>query len=134
MENRAGFWIRFIALILDSIILGVVQFVLSLVLGGFIDPETSIVVTTIMNLILTFIYFVWFQTKNNGQTFGKKVTRIRVANEDGGHVTIGRMTLREIVGKTVSTFILLIGFLMAAGKSKKALHDYIAKTIVVRAE
>jgi uncharacterized RDD family membrane protein YckC len=138
MEHRAGFWIRFIALIIDSIILGVVQFVVQFVLSalfsGFIDPEMSLVVTSIINFILTFLYFVWFQTKNNGQTFGKKITGIRVTNLDGGRVTIGKMTLREIVGKTISTLILLIGFLMAAGKTKRALHDYIAKTIVTRAE
>lgn len=134
MEHRAGFWIRFIALIIDSIILGIVQFVIQIVFNGFIDPEFSIVITSIVNLIIAILYFVWFQTNNNGQTLGKKVTGIRVTNLEGERVTIGKMVLREIVGKTISTLILFIGFLMAAGKQKRALHDYVAKTIVIRAE
>ncbi len=134
MENRAGFWIRLVALIIDSIILGVVQFIITLVFGGLDDPTTETTLSSVISLILTFIYFVWFQSRNNGQTFGKKITGIRVANLDGGRVSIGMMALREIIGKTISAIILLIGFLMAAGKSKRALHDYIARTIVIRAE
>ncbi|KEF38936.1 putative membrane protein/domain [Schinkia azotoformans MEV2011] len=133
MEHRAGFWIRFIALIIDTIILSIVQFVLSFLISGYSLTEMN-VLSSIINLILTFLYFVWLQVKFNGQTIGKKITGIRVANLEGERVTIGQMTLREIIGKLVSGFILLIGFLMAAGRSKRALHDYIAKTIVIRAE
>ena len=128
MEHRAGFWIRFIANIIDSIILVVVQFVISLLIGDFVDAEVTI------ELILTFLYFVLFHALNNGQTIGKKITGIRVVSLEGGQVTIGKMIVREVFGKIISSLILLIGFLIAAGKSKRALHDYIAKTIVIRSE
>jgi uncharacterized RDD family membrane protein YckC len=134
LNNRAGFWIRFVATLIDGLIIGVIQFVLSFILGDIMDPETNMGASTVINLILTIIYFVWFQTYNNGQTFGKKITGIRVANLDGGKVSFGMMFIREIIGKTISALILLIGFLMAAGKSKRALHDRIAKTIVIRTE
>lgn len=133
MEYRAGFWIRLIAFIIDTIILSLVQFVLSFLIRDYSLTEMN-VLTTVINIILTFLYFVLLQVKFNGQTLGKKITGIRVANLDGGRVSIGKMALREIVGKFVSSLILLIGFLMAAGKSKRALHDYMAKTIVIRAE
>ncbi|MBM7660165.1 putative RDD family membrane protein YckC [Bacillus mesophilus] len=134
MENRAGFWIRFVALIIDSLILGVIQFIISMLFVGLDDPEAGTMVTSVISLVLTIVYFVWFQAKNNGQTFGKKLTGIRVANVDGSRVSMGMMALRELIGKMISTLILFIGYLMAAGKSKRALHDYIAKTIVIRAE
>ncbi|WP_078429808.1 RDD family protein [Alkalihalobacterium alkalinitrilicum] len=134
MEHRAGFWIRFVALLIDSFILGIVQLIITFIFNAFLDPDTGDVITSIISLFITFAYFVWFQAKNNGQTFGKKLTGIRVANLDGEQVTIGKMALREIIGKTVSTLILLIGFLMAAGRQKRALHDYIGKTVVIRAE
>ncbi len=133
MEYRAGFWIRLIAFIIDTIILSLVQFLLSFLILDYSLTEMN-VLTTVINIILTFLYFVLLQVKFNGQTLGKKITGIRVANLDGGRVSIGKMALREIIGKLVSSLILLIGFLMAAGKSKRALHDYMAKTIVIRAE
>lgn len=135
MENRAGFWIRAVAAIIDNIIIGVAQFVLSLIFGGGVDPEQgNPVLTGVISLVLVIVYFVWFQTKNNGQTLGKKILGIRVTNLDGERVSMGKMFLREIIGKTISGLILFIGYLMAIGKAKRALHDYIAKTIVIRAE
>lgn len=133
MENRAGFWIRFVAFFIDSLILSILEWIISLIFGGSMNGDMN-VLTTLINLVLAIIYFVWFQTRNNGQTFGKKITGIRVAILDGGQVTFGKMALREIVGKTISTLILLIGFLLAAGRAKRALHDYIAGTIVIRTE
>lgn len=135
MEHRAGFWIRAVAAIIDSIIIGIAQFVLSLIFGGGFDPERADNgVTWIISTVLILVYYVWFQTRNNGQTFGKKVTGIKVTNLDGERVTMGRMFLREVIGKIISSLILFIGYLMALGKSKRALHDYIAKTIVIRTE
>lgn len=133
--KRAGFWIRFVAMIIDGIIIGIAQFVLSLIFGGGFDPEfTNTGLGLIISLLLVLIYYVWFQTKNNGQTLGKKITGIRVAEIDGDQVTIGKMFLREVIGKFLSALIFFIGYLIAAGKSKRALHDYLAKTIVIRAE
>lgn len=134
MEHRAGFWIRFVAFVIDGIIISVIQFLLSLIFGDLMDVETNPGSSSFINLILTIIYFGWFQTYLRGQTLGKKITGIRVTTVDGSKVKLGRMLLREIIGKTVSALILLIGFFMAAGKSKRALHDRMAGTIVVRTE
>jgi uncharacterized RDD family membrane protein YckC len=134
MEHRAGFWIRFVAFVIDGIIISVIQFLLSLIFGDLMDVETNPGSSSFINLILTIIYFGWFQTYLRGQTLGKKITGIRVTTLDGSNVKLGRMLLREIIGKTVSALILLIGFFMAAGSSKRALHDRIAGTIVVRTE
>jgi uncharacterized RDD family membrane protein YckC len=134
MEHRAGFWLRFVAFVIDGIIISVIQFLLSLIFGDLMDVETNQGSSSIINLILTIIYFGWFQTYLRGQTLGKKITGIRVTTLDGSKVKLGRMLLREIIGKTVSALILLIGFFMAAGKSKRALHDRMAGTIVVRTE
>ncbi|QOY34915.1 RDD family protein [Anaerobacillus isosaccharinicus] len=133
--ERAGFWIRFVAMFIDGIIIGIIQFALSAIIGGGFDPETANTgLDILISFLLIFVYYVWFQSKNHGQTFGKKITGIRVTTIDGEPVTIGKMFLREIIGKAISTFILFIGYLMAAGKAKRALHDYLAKTIVIRVE
>jgi uncharacterized RDD family membrane protein YckC len=134
MEHRAGFWLRFVAFVIDGIIISVIQFLLSMIFGDLMDVETNPGSSSFINLILTIIYFGCFQTYLRGQTLGKKITGIRVTRLDGSKVNLGRMLLREIIGKTVSALILLIGFFMAAGKTKRALHDRMADTIVVRTE
>lgn len=134
MDHRAGFWIRVVATIIDGIIIGVIQFLLGLIFGDLMDTETNPGYAYTISLILSIIYYVWFQAQFRGQTLGKKITGIRVTKLDGGRVSFGRMFLREIIGKTLSVLILFIGFIMAAGSSKRALHDRIAGTIVVRSE
>ncbi|RXI96641.1 RDD family protein [Anaerobacillus alkaliphilus] len=133
--ERAGFWIRFVAMLIDGILIGIVQFVLLAVFGGGLDPDNvNVGFELIISFLLLFGYYVWFQTKYNGQTLGKRMMGIRVLTVDGDPVRMGQMALREILGKFLSGLIFLIGYLIAAGKAKRALHDYLAKTIVVRNE
>ena len=70
-----------------------------------------------------------------GQTLGKKVLKIRVVTQDGSELGLGKIILRETLGKFLSVMILFIGYLMAFFDSeKKALHDRIAKTYVVKVQ
>ena len=76
-------------------------------------------------------YFIYFIGKS-GQTPGKKVCRIRVVNADGSQVTYGKATGR-FFGYILSSLILCIGFLMAAwDDEKRALHDRICDTRVIK--
>ena len=64
-----------------------------------------------------------------GRTLGKAALGIRVVGPDGTPPGIGRTIVRETVGKFLSG-IFWIGFLMAAGRQKRALHDRISGTKV----
>lgn len=103
----AGFWIRFLAIIID----GIFSWVL-LGLGWLVN-----------------IYLVGTQ----GYSIGKKILGLKVIKENG-KCPIGLVDalIREVVGKFISAIILGIGFLMIAFDPKKqGLHDKIAKTYVV---
>jgi uncharacterized RDD family membrane protein YckC len=150
--ERAGFGIRLGAYILDSIILGILSWIISFVVGiaglrvtqpPVVDPATgmpmfspeywrTMSVSLLINLVIWFIYYVVISVLMNGQTIGKKLTRIRIVRLNGERVSWARMFVREFFGKLISTIILFIGFLMALGSSRRALHDYIAGTVVVR--
>ncbi|WP_100407665.1 RDD family protein [Bacillus solitudinis] len=133
--ERVGFWIRAVAMIIDGIFLGILQMIISFIFGGGFNLEgANTGLPLILSIIVSILYYVWFQTIYNGQTIGKKILGIRVATLHGERVKMGRMFVREVLGKLLSYLILFVGFLMAAGKSKRALHDYVAKTIVIRAE
>ena len=67
-----------------------------------------------------------------GATPGKLALRLRIVRPDGGRVTYGRAFGRYFA-KIVSGLILFIGFIMAAfDEERRALHDRICDTRVIR--
>ena len=115
-----GFWVRFAAWIVDFILLFVVQFVVSLTGLAFVSISISL------------FYGVLF-IGLRGQTPGKRVLGIQVVNQQGQVPGIGRAALREIIGKLVSTVVILVGFFWIGwDRNKHGWHDHIAGTYVVR--
>ena len=134
----AGFWIRWVANIIDGLVVGFFVVGVSLLQGLFIHPSTDITrqayqngVFLLFKMVLAWSYYVWM-TDSYGATLGKKAVGIVVTSEDGSRLPIGRIILRETIGKWVSAMILMIGYLMAGfTKKKQALHDKFAKSVVV---
>ena len=118
-----GFWIRLLAAVIDTVILVVITLVLGAISGGL-----SFAIQWLINIL----YHVLF-TGLKGQTPGKMLVGIQVLTRDGAVPGIGRVLLREVVGKVVSTFVLLIGYLwIAFDPHKQGWHDKIASTYVIR--
>jgi predicted Zn finger-like uncharacterized protein len=135
---KAGFWIRFVAYLLDSMILGVAQFAISLALGFagealLGDGDLALpLISALSGMVIGLTYAVFF-TGYNGQTPGKMALRIQVIRTDGSSMTYGRAFLREVVGKFASGIILGIGYLMVGfDRQKQGLHDKIADTYVIK--
>jgi uncharacterized RDD family membrane protein YckC len=131
--HPAGFWIRFVAIIVDGLCLALVQWVLGFVIVAlfFGAPGTlaAIVGLYTFNVLLGSIYPVIFHWRW-GQTLGKMAMSIRVVTVDGGALSLGTAIIRQI-GYWVSLLTLCIGYLMAAFRSdKRALHDLMAGTRV----
>ncbi len=138
---KAGFWTRVVAALLDSMAVGFLQVVLSLLLGFFIAalgngaPEFQRAMTTVITLFtiaLSAGYYVFF-TGYCGQTPGKMALRIKVIRTDGAEISYGRAFFREVIGKFVSGIIFGIGYLMVAfDEQKQGLHDRLANTYVIK--
>jgi uncharacterized RDD family membrane protein YckC len=135
---KAGFWIRVVASLLDSLLLGGIQLFFAVVLGltaGDLDAHSGAAVgllTSLSGLVLGIAYAVFF-TGYCGQTPGKMLLRIKVIRTSGAEIGYGRAFLREIPGKFLSGIILGIGYLMVAFDDRKqGLHDRIADTYVVK--
>ncbi|MCH8968952.1 MAG: protein kinase [Planctomycetes bacterium] len=117
----AGFWIRFLAVIVDCLVLAVPW-----MLGAAIVPGIGAELVTLTYSVLLLTYW-------NGQTVGKYACGIRVLDLYGQQLTLGRALGRE-VSKILSA-ILCIGYIMAAfTERKQGLHDMIASTYVVFVE
>jgi len=132
-QNYAGAGVRFVAYLIDIMIIFVIFVVLSMVLTLLgINTNTSGFWVSAIQLVVTFLYVVIYQS-STGQTLGKKVMKIKVVNEAGAKPSAMVFFLREIIGKTISSLIFLIGYLMILwDKRKQGLHDKIAGTFVVK--
>ena len=121
-----GFWTRFVAWIIDAIIISVVLATIRLAAQGF-EQITS---DALFNTVVAWTYFVVL-TAARGQTVGKMAVGIKVVTADGQKPGVRAVLLREVVGKAVSAVILFLGFLLiAVDGRKRGLHDRIGSTFV----
>lgn len=136
-HQYAGFWIRCVAVLIDSLLVTAVQAVFGFALGmvgsGLETQELLLgSVSFMFGSVVSLAYYVFF-TGYCGQTPGKMALRIKVIRTDGSDISYGRAFLREAVGKFISALILFIGYLMAAFDSQKqGLHDRMADTYVIK--
>ena len=134
----AGFWIRFIAIIIDAILLALIRWPVAFILGDAMGYHynTSFVHVNInlagtVSFAIGIAYFVLMETSEKQATIGKMVFGLKVIDQDGKRLNASKALIRYL-SKFVSAIILLIGFIMAGFDSKKqALHDKIAGTFVV---
>jgi uncharacterized RDD family membrane protein YckC len=151
----AGFWIRFLAVLIDSIIIGVPLAVIFFAAEGsaittFSNCLNTAVATNtlatdcsntftaavrpyeLLELAVNFFYLVLLWSLL-GATLGQKVLGLRVVNAaTGQNISIGR-AIGRYFGYLISAFVLLIGLIWAAfDPRKQGWHDKIASTFVVR--
>ena len=60
------------------------------------EYQRSIVPTTVVNVVVCFGYFVIFGCLNKGQTFGKKIFKIKIVNKENKDPSILNMLGRNI--------------------------------------
>lgn len=116
---------RFIAILIDGIILTVISAILSN-FGG--NTGTG------LSFLVGIGYHWYFLSRNNGQTPGKSLMKIRVIKVDGTAITDADAIVRYI-GTIISSFVFALGYIWAFfDENRQTWHDKMAKTYVVRAE
>jgi uncharacterized RDD family membrane protein YckC len=127
-----GFWVRLIALLADSAIVFLFS---ALVIGGAamaLGPEALMPVMLAV-WIAGALYWPVMHASRRQATFGKAIVGLKVTRFDGRRITILRSLWREIVAKTFSAAVVMLGYIMAAFTPRKqALHDLMSATYVVR--
>lgn len=121
---RASVGLRFVALIIDGVIVAIVQVVLGLVLGEALGQ--------LLGVVVGLGYYVYFEGQPAGQTIGKKIMNIRVIDfETGGPIDTSRALIRTLV-RIASGLVCLIGYIWALfNKENQTWHDLAARTVVV---
>ena len=157
----AGFWLRFVAYLIDGVILGIpvsiVCFFIFGIMGGAAvwtsrvqpnpDPEVALAqATTMFSALFGFIfvavlvviaanwlYFAYMESSERQGTIGKIVMNLRVTDANGNRLSFGHATGRYFAKIVTGLVPLAIGWIMAGFTEKKqALHDFIAGTLVYR--
>jgi uncharacterized RDD family membrane protein YckC len=127
----AGFWRRFVAYIIDNILISIV-FGLIVVILAAIAGDGGAVVGYVLATIGIFVYFAYMESSERQATVGKIALGIQVTDMNGARVSFGKALGRNL-GKVLSALIIYIGFIMAAFTEKKqALHDIMAGCLVVK--
>lgn len=154
--NYAGFWLRFVAIIIDGIIIGVAQsFIIVPLLAAiglgfasgaenmdFSDPDQAAGMIAgmaaliggywLLAMCIQILYFTFMESSKNQATIGKMAMGLIVTDLNGGKLDFSKALIRNLC-KIISNITMLIGYIMAGFTEKKqALHDMIASTLVVK--
>ena len=127
----AGFWIRLVAYFIDGFVLLVGLLILLAASGRAYFESTEVFsVVDLVGIGINLTYYTLIVSAW-GTTLGKRPFDMYVVRTDGSRVGPGRALARALA-YYVSTFILLIGFIMIGlRKDKRGLHDLICDTVVV---
>ena len=117
---------RFLALLIDTIIIGVVGAILGVIFRN--SPGLSGGVTGLLALA----YFIVLEA-TQGATLGKMALGLRVTRTDGAPISWTESIIRNLLRIIDGLFVYLVGaILIWTSPLKQRLGDRVAKTVVVR--
>lgn len=152
--SYAGFWLRFVASIIDGFVFFLCFIVIMIPLlfltgvgsglahlhPGETPDEVFgmlgvlfIVGIVFISIVGNWLYHALLESSHWQATPGKKLLGLRVTDEQGSHISFGRATGRHFA-KMISGLIPFgIGYIIAGFTQKKqAVHDMIASCLVLR--
>jgi len=150
----AGFWLRLVAYILDSILLYILLSPINFLfrpsalkdpLRAFLHcmrhpdaplPNINDIILLIsistLGALITFFYFASWESSRYQATPGKLAIGIKVIDLNGQRLSFWRASGRYIA-KIISSLTMLIGYMMAGWtKHKQALHDELCHCLVIK--
>jgi uncharacterized RDD family membrane protein YckC len=152
----AGFWLRFVAYVIDSLLLSVAIGIIAAIAIGFIgigafrdqfeemarnQPNPAfpaLFIVTILtlgfcSLIIGWLYHAGMESSEHQGSLGKMALGLVVTDTDGRRVSFARASGRYFAKLITGLVPLAIGWIMAGFTEKKqALHDMIAGCLVLR--
>jgi uncharacterized RDD family membrane protein YckC len=144
-----GFWIRFVAIIIDAIIVSIATLPLRFLIVGSIFTtgfplhgnvdiaEMGPLFAAggkifLLERVAWWLYDALMTASSQQGTVGKMAFGLKVTDLQGQRISFARATGRHFA-KYISFFICFVGFIMAGFTARKqALHDMIAGTYVIK--
>ncbi len=133
----AGLGSRFIAQLLDSLIVGVIALIVNIAVLGAINPsnaQDSLLAALAVGGITLFVYIGYFtlcEVSTGGRTPGKSAGQLRVLDISGGAPTSGQLLLRDLA-RIIDVLAGLGVVVMFWNRQSRRIGDLLAGTVVVR--
>ena len=152
----AGFWLRFVAYLVDGFLVGFVAIALFIpmffLMGGVAilrslprhgdgqpEPAQIAAILTLVfafigvSIILQWLYYAYLESGEKQATWGKQILGLYVTDLSGNPIAFGRASGRYFAKLITRMIPLGIGYIMAAfTERRQALHDMIASCLVLR--
>ncbi|MDQ3373506.1 MAG: RDD family protein [Acidobacteriota bacterium] len=136
---KAPFLLRCGALLIDYILLISIP-VVSLLIGRLSIPDPAKLLNSkvinagwLIMILLALTNFV-IMPMFSGKSIGKFLTGLRIVNTDGNLPSFTTILIRHLIGYPITILSAGLGFLLSLFNLKgRALHDYVAGTIVIYA-
>jgi uncharacterized RDD family membrane protein YckC len=158
----AGFWIRFLAYFIDTLIMFVIGFLFWLIFGIISSIEVlekspiMLLIYGLMMIVFSWLYSALMESSGNQGTLGKMACGIKVVDLNGQRISFGKATARFFAKFSVSLiysfieillpnlartglwnivmFLVLVIFFgwIAFDKRKQGLYDKMVGTLVVK--
>ena len=127
------------------------------------DISRQTVIVSIVTIVISLLYYVVYPCYNNGQTFGKKLMKIKIKKTNDTELSMNDLLIRSMINNsilvniinivlvlflnkniylttsslfsTIQYLVLIISLIMIAfTKNAQGLHDKVCKTEVVQAD
>ena len=129
----AGLGSRFLALVLDFILIAALSILLAILLGLFLPAGLANAIFLTLTFVLTWGYHIYFEVWRQGRTPGKRATGLRVVDSRGLPINFQQSFVRNIV--RVLDFVPVLyglGALVALfNRHGRRLGDIAADTLVI---
>lgn len=126
---------RFVAWLLDAIILGIVVGILNVFgwIVGLTWSEWSIWFPFFNFNLSGLIYFLYWMFMDGlyGQSLGKMIMRLKVTRLDGGQINMGAAAVESIGKAFLLPLDCILGWLLYP-KNRQRIFNYISGTIVIK--
>ncbi len=148
----AGFWKRFVALIIDFLVVGIPLQIISRVMTSAVPTRLglcqsgNVICKQPTGVGWLFLGLVWlaelfagiaywaYLEGVRGQTLGKKAVGIKVIDPDSGDVIGPGRAIGRYFARILSTLVMFLGyFWMLWDPEKQTWHDKVVRSVVVEA-
>lgn len=131
----AFWWERFIAWLIDIVIIGFITGIINLVAANSYNvipgwPDWGPFFSFNLNGLLLFLYWMLMEG-SSGMSFGKSVIRIRVVHVDGAPINVGEAAVESVGKSFILPIDLLVGWILYPRKRQR-LFNYLSRTVVVK--
>ncbi|MGA7614369.1 MAG: RDD family protein [Thermoanaerobaculia bacterium] len=130
----AGLGSRFLALLTDAAIIMSIAATIGGITAKIAGPGIGMAVLASVSLFLSIAYHIWFETRREGRSPGKKITGLRVVDARGLPIGLEQSLVRNIT-RTVDflpAFYALGAIVALFDPNGRRFGDLLADTMVIR--